>query len=69
MILAEMPAEIGDHPLAGLAPEQRGDMRAQAFGRVLAAIATRKTESARSGDAPENTRQVYADPKPPTEGA
>lgn len=43
MILAEMPTELDDHPLAGLSPEQRDGIRAQAFGRVLAAIALRRT--------------------------
>jgi hypothetical protein len=45
MILADPPTKFDDHPLAGLSPEQRDDMRAQAFGRVLAAIAARKAES------------------------
>jgi len=45
MILTEMPTEPDDHPLAGLTTDQRGDLRAQAFGRVLAAIAIRKTGS------------------------
>ena len=43
MILTEMPTEQNDHPLAGLSTDQRDLVRAQAFGRVLAAIAIRKT--------------------------
>lgn len=45
MMLTEMPTEPDDHPLAGICADQRGDLRAQAFGRVLAAIAIRKTAS------------------------
>jgi len=43
MILTEMPTQLDDHPLAGLSTDQRDFVRAQAFGRVLAAIAIRKT--------------------------
>jgi hypothetical protein len=43
MILTAMPTQVDDHPLAGLSTDQRDLVRAQAFGRVLAAIAIRKT--------------------------
>lgn len=68
MILTEIPTEQNDHPLAGLAPEQRDDLRAQAFGRVLAAIATRKTEPPRNRDALQIDRRGQANSKPHTEG-
>lgn len=42
MVLAAMPTELDDHPLAGLSAEQRDGVRAQVFGRVLAAIALRR---------------------------
>ena len=45
MILTEMPTELDNHPLAGLSTDQRDVVRAQAFGRVLAAIALRRTGS------------------------
>ena len=68
MILTEMPTEKNDHPLAGHAPEQRDDLRAQAFGRVLAAIAIRKMEPPRNRDALQVDRRGQANPKSHTEG-
>ena len=50
MIMVAPPTQVNDHPLAGLSPEQRANVRAQAFGRVLAAIALHKSGS-ESGDA------------------
>lgn len=61
MILTESPVQFDDHPLAGLSPEQREEVRVQAFGRVLAAIAIRKMGPERqdptlAGGQPEDRR-------------
>jgi len=63
MILTAMPTELDDHPLAGLTKDQRDSVRVQAFGRVLAAIAIRKTgsqshETAAAGGRQEVVRQL-----------
>lgn len=67
LILTDLPVQLDDHPLAGLSPEQREDVRAQAFGRVLAAIAIRKTEPERNRDAIQADGQYKPDPKSLTE--
>jgi hypothetical protein len=66
MILTAMPAEPDDHPLAGLSPNQRGDLRAQAFGRVLAAIAIRKTGSQSCDPEAGDGRQEVVLQSPPS---
>ena len=68
MILTEMPTEQNDHPLAGLSTNQRDLVRAQAFGRVLAAIAIPRTEPPRNRDALQVDRHGQANPKSHAEG-
>lgn len=68
LILTTPPVHFDDHPLAGLSSELRDDLRTQAFGRILAAIAMRKSETLPSRDVPPGDGQVQANPKPLTEG-
>lgn len=65
MTLTEPPSQLVEHPLAGLSPDQRDTTRAQAFGRVLAAIALRET-GGRPDQPPDRTEPSprTATPKP-----
>jgi hypothetical protein len=68
MILTDSPVQLDDHPLAGLSPEQRDNVRAQAFGRVLAAIAIRKVDRVGNRGSSQADVQLEVVWKQPTEG-